>query len=155
MFSGVVAASLVIMHLALLLNLDKWVFVGTAVGIEAISVTLLILLRKRKPQIWLPLVNALASGLAIAWFYVHFGLTPIIWQSICGCFRRGSGGVSYLRSGFGNSRRLPSSWFIRYNFSSYYRRRALIIFIVLVVVTEGDAISGLAPDASPRKKKNK
>lgn len=69
------------MHLALLLNLDKWVFVGTAVGIEAISLTLLILLRKRKHQIWLPLVNALASGLAIAGFYVHFGLTPIIWQS--------------------------------------------------------------------------
>lgn len=69
------------MHLALLLSFDKWVFIGAAIGIEVISVTLLIVLRKRKPQIWFPLINALATGLALAGFYVHFGLTPIIWQS--------------------------------------------------------------------------
>lgn len=204
-FAGVVAISLVIMHLALLLNCNKWVFIGTAIGIEIISVTLLIVLRKRKPQIWLPLINALATGLALAGFYSHLALTPVIWQSfaifgaaIAAYFLYGAflaipaagrhqnltviiyllitaaaiivGGIitrdmvfalsafiwlyvasyslSYI---FPQERDHP----LKYPVYASFAAAALIIFAVLVVVTEGDALNGLAPDAPSRKKKNK
>lgn len=198
-----IAVSLAVMHLALLIDCDKWVFVGAAIGIEIISVTLLIVLRKRKPQIWLPLINALASGLALAGFYSHFGLTPVIWQSFAifgaaaaAFFLYGAvlaipvaarrqnltcilfllvtaaaiavGGIltknmvfalsafmwlysasfslSYI---FPNERDHP----LKYPVYASFAAAALIIFAVLVVVTEGDAINGLAPDAPSRKKK--
>lgn len=203
--AGVMAVSLVIMHLALLLNCNKWVFIVTAIGVEIISVTLLIVLRKRKPQIWLPLINALASGLALAGFYSHFGLTPVIWQSFAifgaavalyflyGVFLAvpvadrhqnftviifllitaaaiivggiltknmvfalsafmwlyvASYSLSYI---FPQERDHP----LKYPVYASFAAAALIIFAVLVVVTEGDAINGLAPDAPSRKKKNK
>ena len=204
-FSAEIAASLIVMHLALLLSFDKWVFIGAAIGIEVISVTLLIVLRKRKPQIWFPLINALATGLALAGFYVHFGLTPIIWRSSA-IF--GAAVAAYLIYGailaipaFDRHRNLTAVvfllltaasiviggvltmdmvfalsafiWLYLVSYSIFYIfpqeneqplkypvyasfiAAALIIFIVLIVVTEGDAVNGFAPDAPSRKKKNK
>lgn len=80
-FAAVAALTLTVLHLALLCNLNKWAYVGTAIGIEALSISLLVVLWKRGPQLWLAVLNALATGIAIAGLYVHLGVTLPVWQS--------------------------------------------------------------------------
>lgn len=83
-FTVFTAVCLTVMHLMLLVPMNKWIGVSCGVGVLIINLTVyMFFFRKSKRNVaWLSLFSAVGCGLAISSMYVHLGVAPTPLQSL-------------------------------------------------------------------------
>lgn len=208
-FSAFILSSflcLLVFHLVLLANFNKWIYLVLSAALAIAAVTLTVIFYERGLLCYIIPLNSLSVGLAVAALYAHMGIIPPIWQSavVFGAavalyllfalclfapvikrrpvifliiFAILAGGgiivggvvtkdfvfalsafVYAYAVGFLISSVIPSKdgkSFFKKLVCASFAIAFIAVSVALIVLSEGEALDGIAPDAPVKGKKNK